>query len=105
MKVPLRTWSSLFVYRYFADFCAEGADVVLERDVLEEGVLQHGLQLLVDLEAQLQGHPRVGHLAVVKTRHNSLTSPNFCLEKQELLQHSVFEIRALVGDIYNGEQF
>ena len=86
MKVPLRTWSPLFVYRYLADFRTEGADVVLERDVLEEGVLQHGLQLLVDLEAQLQGHARVSHLAVVQTRHNSLTSPNFCLEIQKIIE-------------------
>ena len=54
MKAPLRTWSPLFVNRYFTDLRTEGADVVLERDVLEEGILQHGLKLLVDLEAQLQ---------------------------------------------------
>ena len=100
---PLRIWSPLFVYRYFADLSTECADVVLEGDVFEEGVLQHGLQLLVDLETELQGHPRVGHLAVVQTRHDALTRPDFCLDKQEL---ETFRgaCYALVEDIYNGQQ-
>lgn len=84
MKVPLRIGSPLIVYRYFADLGTECADVVLEGDVLEEGVLQHGLQLLVDLEAELQGHPRVRHLTVIQTRHDPLTGPDFSLKIQQL---------------------
>ena len=42
---------------YFANFLAKCIDVLLQGDVLEEGVLEDSLQLLVDLETEFQSHP------------------------------------------------
>ena len=49
--------SRIVIDGYFADFLAKRIDVLLQGDVLEEGVLEDSLQLLVDLETELQSHP------------------------------------------------
>ena len=63
-----------------ADLLSQRVDVVLQSDVLQQRVLEDGLQLLVDLQTQLQRHPRVCHLAIVQTCHDSLAGSNFCLK-------------------------
>ena len=77
--------SRIVVDGYFANFLAKCIDVLLQGDVLEEGVLEDSLQLLVDLETEFQSHPRVGHLAVVHARHDPLARSNLSLKHQ----HSV----------------
>ena len=72
---------SLVVERDFTDFLTQGVDVVLQGDVLEEGVLQHCLQLLINLKTQFQSHPRVRNFAVIQARHDSLAGSNFSLQK------------------------
>ena len=42
----------------------------LEGDILEEGVLQDGLELPVDLQGELQRHGRVCHPAGVDAGHD-----------------------------------
>ena len=49
--------SRIVVDGYFANFLAKCIDVLLQGDVLEEGVLEDSLQLLVDLETEFQSHP------------------------------------------------
>ena len=76
-------WLSLTINGNFANFLAEGVDVLLQGDVLQEGVLQHCLQLLVDLQAELQRHGGVAHLAVVQTRHYPRTGSHLGLENRK----------------------
>ena len=68
----------------FTNFLAEGVDVLLQGDVLQKGVLQHGLQLLVDLQTEVQRHGRVAHLAVIETRHYSSTGSHLGLGKRKI---------------------
>ena len=73
----------MIIKRDFADLLTERVDVLLQGDVLEEGVLQHRLQLLVDLKAELQRHGGVAHLAVVQTRHYPRTGSHLGLENRK----------------------
>ena len=59
----------MIIKSYFADLLTERVDVLLQGDVLQQGVLQHGLQLLVDLQTELQRHGGVRDLAAVQTGH------------------------------------
>ena len=44
---------SWVAHGYFTDFLPQSFHILLQSDVLKESVLQHGLQLLIDLQAQL----------------------------------------------------
>lgn len=43
----------------------------LQRDVLQQRVLQHRLQLAVDLQRQVQGEAAVGRVRGVERRHDA----------------------------------
>ena len=75
---------------------SEGVDVLLQGDVLQEGVLQHCLQLLVDLQAELQRHGGVADLTVVQTRHDPRAGSHLSLGKRKLQILKIFVASYLV---------
>ena len=72
----------LIIKSNFTDLLAERVDVLLQGDVLQQSVLQNGLQLLVDLEAELECHGGVRHLAAVQAGHDARAGPHLGLDIQ-----------------------
>ena len=72
----------LIIKSNFTDLLAERVDVLLQGDVLQQSVLQNGLQLLVDLQAELECHGGVGHLAAVQAGHDARAGPHLGLHIQ-----------------------
>lgn len=61
---------SLLLYELF-DLSTESLQILLQRNVLQQRVLQHSLQLPVNLQRQVQGQPAVRRVGGIKRSHDA----------------------------------